>query len=276
MKPALRWFGGKGTIADEIVAIMPPHRCYIEPFGGSLAVLFAKSPAAVEVVNDKHKALVNFYRVLRRRGKALVKHLRCMPWSRAEFERARLVMLGEYVEADELERAALVFLYAYASYGSCAGRQQASGFKADTGQGGSTYLSQWLNAKARLSQCMERLASVTLESRDYKTCIAPWHGKPDALIYCDPPYVRSTRGQATYQHEFGPADHARLARCLCEAKAQVMVSYYDCELVRELYPGWHITKIENALSNARRKEPTAEIVLTNYQPRPSMFEKGAA
>ena len=65
MKPPIRWYGAKTLTAKNIVALMPNHRAYVEPFAGSLAVFFAKSKSKVEVVNDLHSDLVNLYRVMR-------------------------------------------------------------------------------------------------------------------------------------------------------------------------------------------------------------------
>ena len=48
---------GKKKLSKRLAALLPPHRTYVEPFAGSAAVFFAKSPAEVEVLNDaeKHK-----------------------------------------------------------------------------------------------------------------------------------------------------------------------------------------------------------------------------
>lgn len=37
----LKWHGGKHYLAARIVALMPPHTHYVEPFAGGLSVLLA-------------------------------------------------------------------------------------------------------------------------------------------------------------------------------------------------------------------------------------------
>ena len=60
------WFGGKGSpkIKSALLAALPPHRFYVEPFGGGASILLAKPPAEVEVYNDVNRGVVNFFRVL--------------------------------------------------------------------------------------------------------------------------------------------------------------------------------------------------------------------
>ena len=59
------WFGGKAghKIKDAILSALPPHKRYLEPFGGGASILIAKQPAEVEVYNDVNRGVVNFFRV---------------------------------------------------------------------------------------------------------------------------------------------------------------------------------------------------------------------
>lgn len=65
ISPPLKWHGGKHYLAKRIVALMPPHVHYVEPYAGGLSVLLAKDPEGVsEVVNDIHGDLTNFWQCL--------------------------------------------------------------------------------------------------------------------------------------------------------------------------------------------------------------------
>lgn len=44
--------------------LLPPHRVYAEPFAGSAAMLLAKRPAPVEVINDLDGDVANFFAML--------------------------------------------------------------------------------------------------------------------------------------------------------------------------------------------------------------------
>jgi site-specific DNA-adenine methylase len=98
VKPPVAYCGGKTTIADRIVALLPEHGHYVEPFAGSLAVLLAKPPSRMETVNDIDQDLI-FWRVLRDRPGDLERTCGLTPHSRAEHQ------LAYQAADDELEHA---------------------------------------------------------------------------------------------------------------------------------------------------------------------------
>lgn len=58
MRSPIWWFGGKGNMVAKLLPLIPPHRTYVEPYGGGASLLFAKNPSPVEVYNDLNQAVV--------------------------------------------------------------------------------------------------------------------------------------------------------------------------------------------------------------------------
>ena len=67
-----KWVGGKSRLRREIIPILPPHTCYVEPFAGAAWVLFGKPPSEVEVINDIDDQLINFFRVVKEKPEEFV------------------------------------------------------------------------------------------------------------------------------------------------------------------------------------------------------------
>jgi len=93
-RPVVRWHGGKWLRAPWIITHFPPHRVYVEPFGGGGSVLLRKPRAYAEVYNDLDNEVVDLFRVLRDRELAtrLIELLRLTPFARAEFEDRKSVV----------------------------------------------------------------------------------------------------------------------------------------------------------------------------------------
>src|SRR5690625_4153363 len=88
MKPPFPYFGGKTRLAGSIIDLLPPHEHYVEPFGGSLAVLLTKPRSRMETVNDLDGDLQTFWRVLRDQSSELARVCTLTPHSRAEYTAA--------------------------------------------------------------------------------------------------------------------------------------------------------------------------------------------
>jgi DNA adenine methylase len=75
---------------------------------------------------------------------------------------------------------------------------------------------------------------------------------PDALHYCDPPYLGHDQH---YRHQFGSSGHQRLAERLRGVVGMAIVSGYPSPLLEDLYRGWERREKKHAaFGNAQRTE----------------------
>ena len=86
----LNYHGSKYSLAPWILRHLPPHRVYVEPFGGGASVLLRKRRSYAEVYNDLDGEIVNFFRVLRDPALRadLINACRLTPYARDEFDQA--------------------------------------------------------------------------------------------------------------------------------------------------------------------------------------------
>ncbi len=91
MKAVFRYPGSKWGLARWIIDHFPSgyeKLVYLEPFAGSSAVFFNKTPGTVETINDLDSDVVNLFRILRDRPDDFKAALRLTPYSREEYDLA--------------------------------------------------------------------------------------------------------------------------------------------------------------------------------------------
>jgi DNA adenine methylase len=80
--------------------------------------------------------------------------------------------------------------------------------------------------------------------------------RPDALVYCDPPYLMETRRKqrALYHCEFDEDDHWRLLRVLRGLKCMVQLSGYWSSLYAKRLEGWRCIRFQSMTRAGQREE----------------------
>jgi DNA adenine methylase len=264
ISPPLKWHGGKHYLAPRLVALMPRHLHYVEPFAGGLSVLLAKDPDGVsEVVNDIDGSLSNFWRVLRGEEtfRRFERQLAAMPFSETEWRAA-----GQGTGGDAVDNAVRFFVRCRQSL---AGRMDcfAPLSRTRTRRRMNEQVSAWLNAVEGLPAVHARLRRVAVLNRDARDVIRQQDG-PDTLFYLDPPYLGETRASDNvYAHELTAHQHGELLDAVCDCQGKVVLSGYPSGLYDGRLRGWtrHEFTLPNQAAGGTTKRRMTEVAWCNFQ-----------
>jgi len=247
------WMGGKSRIAKRLVATLPEHQCYVEPFAGAANLLFVKDKSETEVLNDINGELVNLFRILRWHPRELFSELFFSLHSRADY--------SSYMSQPgltDIQRAARSWFTIKTAFG---GRAGTSSPVFGYGTTGKAHFRRSVFAAAR--RCHRRLDGVYIENLDFEDCIRRYD-RPHTAFYCDPPYL----GTGGYKAPFGLDDHRRLAVILRSIKGKFLLSVNNDPRIVALYRGCTIRKLAVkytvSLDKSSKAQDRTELVIANY------------
>lgn len=277
--------GNKTAILHILYALYPiRYGRFIDVFGGSGSVLLGNPEICpFEVYNDFDRNLANLFRCMKERTMAVIRELGfCHLNSREDFiairrffeneqfddkylseelrltkilfpppEAKELTEMRKRITADyDVRRAAMFLKLLRFSYSSS----------------GKSYASQPFDIRklfGLISQLQDRMANVVVENQDFETLIKHYD-RPDAFFYLDPPYFST---EDMYEVGFGWDDHVRLRDTLKNIKGKFLLSYNDCDEIRELYNGFSMFDFSRTHSMAQRYEAGKEfkeLLIGNY------------
>ena len=233
MRSVLKYPGSKWRIAQQIVAQIPQHHSYVEPYFGSGAVFFHKKPSNIETINDLDDDVVNLFRIIRENPKPLIKAIELTPFSRTEYEEA----YSQEPDTDSIERARKFLIRCWQGHGFRT-TGEIVGWKNDVqGREAAYAVRHWYHLPQWISVVVERLREVQIEHRPALEVIKRFNNEK-VFIYADPPYVLSTRCRKNYNHEMTDNDHIELLQALIQHKGTAIISGYECDMYNDLLRGW--------------------------------------
>lgn len=259
MKAVLKYPGSKWRIADWIISQMPKHHSYLEPFFGSGAVLFSKSPSKIETVNDLDNKVYKLFKIIRENPDALSRKILETPYSRYEYDQAFEINEND----DDIELSRKFLVQCWQGHGF-----RTNGFKVGwkndvQGREKAYAVSNWNRLPNWIIEATQRLKEVQIENRPATELIKRFRYK-NVLIYADPPYLLSTRTGKQYANEMTDQDHVELLELLLQHPGPVIISGYQNELYDSMLKGWS----KNAMnSNAEyyNGRSRTEVLWMNFQ-----------
>lgn len=255
MTGPLSYIGGKNRLAKRIIALMPEHTTYVEPFAGGAQVLFHKTPSEVEVINDLDFDVVNFFRVCQWHYEELVRYLRFCLVSRK--------LHGLHANSDpatltDVQRAGRFFYLLKNSFGGLILKQQYHYGVVQNPNYNPERIPEIIE------QTHRRLARVQIESLPYEEVLEKYD-RPATLFYLDPPYWQ----RKLYRFNFTNQDFVNLDRRLKTIRGRFILSLDDHPEVRKLFAKWHMRRVD--LAYTAKKETSrryGELLIMNFQPSP--------
>jgi DNA adenine methylase len=240
-----RYAGGKFYARKLILAQIPSHTVYIEPFAGGGSIFFAKEKVKFNQLNDVDKELVNVYKTIRDNPNGLISFLkkRSEKESRIPKKLTSGVSIGdplpatkelhrffklEFSPQNKLERAGRWFYLNRTSYSGIMNSQNMYwGY-------GDKFSMQPKNWPQNILRTNQKLKGVEITNFDFEDVID--NAPDDALLFIDPPYFNADQDKF-YQHFFSKEDHYRLEECLKRNndRLKLFVTYDNIPEIRELY-----------------------------------------
>ena len=253
MKGPVAYIGGKNRIANDIIAIFPAHRTFVEVFAGGAQVLFHKEPSKVEVLNDLDGDVVTFFRVCQLHHGELVRYLKFLLISREWFD---LLQAQDPNALTDVQRAARFFYLQKNAYAGLVRKRKFGYSVAEPSRFNPDSVPQLIE------ETHKRLARVQIEQLPYEQ-ILKRYDRPASLFYLDPPYF----GRKLYNFNFAAADFAELAKRLAKLQGKFVLSLNDVPEVRRIFHQFHVREIELAYTAQQAAgKRFRELLITNYKP----------
>jgi len=181
------YVGGKFYMLKYILPLIPEHKYYIEPFGGSGKVLLNKKPSLIEVYNDIDWQISNLFYVVTFHFEEFYHKVSNLVYSRVlyrEFYKDLRTITSQpatELKLGDVDRAVKTY---FTHANAFSGKPNNIAFANETNRGLIFY-----RKIPQLSAIHERLKNVFIECTDFTVLIKRFLDKKEAFFYFDPPYL---------------------------------------------------------------------------------------
>ena len=263
IKSPLRYPGGKSRAVNLIANLLPEFDEFREPFlGGGSVFIYAKQrfPSKKFWVNDLYYELFKFWEMTQKDVDALI--IQIYEWkNKFPIGKELHTFLNENLNRfNDIERAAAFFIYNRITF---SGTSLSGGFSNGAFTGRFTE-----SSIQRLNEFAQVINGSKITNYDYKELLKK-EGE-NVFIFLDPPYFSATKsalyGKNGNMHK--SFDHARFAENMRNCKHNWLITYDDCEYIRDLFSfanviPWNLTYgMRNVNENSDQNGK--EIFISNY------------
>ena len=204
--------GSKASIRNQIYSLFNKlnFNTYVEPFVGGGSIYFGYDwEGKKTVINDIDKNLIRSYNILKRGISGDIE----------KYNTGDIPKLKSFVSRPQSSDLGFIVKFRI-----CSNNTFGSTGRGDIYKGTNPYL--MLKKK---DEYKEKLKNTTILSQDYKTVIRKYDN-PNALIYLDPPYEKSTK-----LYKDGDMNFEELSKVLNSVKGKFILSINDSPNIKNLF-----------------------------------------
>lgn len=257
MKTCIKYWGGKQQLTPKLLAAIPEHLTYNEPFFGGGALFFAKPSSPNEAINDINDNMVNFYRQLKRNFPALHEEVDLTLFSEFQHNQA-CELWKDGTDQDKLMRAWAVFVLSHQSFSGMLG----SSWAASRSKNQAAYFQR---VKQNFDErYVRRLEHTQIFCRDALSVI-DLMDSPDTFHFIDPPYYNSDCG---HYEGYSLNDFENLLKRLLNVKGKFLLTTYPSEILEQYtqQAGWRTVSHEMHKSAGFQADNNkVEVFTMNYE-----------
>jgi len=255
-KPMFAYYGGKVTLARQILKLIPPHKQYVEPFFGGGAVFFAKPLAKYNYINDINNEIINIYLQAIAHKDEFVEIFKKLPFIHIATRKSIKKLLLN--DADPFFRAVMHMYLLTISY-------------SHNLSGGPAFAKNRSRSPVNLIKDLdikiEKIRRCDIFNMDAIYIIKLFDDK-DTFFYLDPPYPGTNQGHYKgYTYE----DYERLLNALYDIKGKFILSSYQSNAEKyNLHKKFNVRYIQKPLSASKikigcKKRKKIEALVYNYE-----------
>ena len=269
MKTPITYYGGKQQLASQIIAMIPTHKIYCEPYFGGGAVFFAKGASFLEVINDKNDLLITFYKQCMTNFDALQQKIQTTLHSESEYNRAKRI----YNSPKWHKKIDIAWAVWMVTNMSVMGTPR-GGWKRDNGTGGSHIGIGMENYRSAFTkQVHSRLKHVQISCRDAIDVIRE-RDTADTFFYLEPPYINCDQ---KHYNGYTKKDFQELLDTLSGIQGRFILSNFWSDMLGQYIERqkWNYKVVERKcmipamISQPRRKK---EVLTYNFDIEPTLFD----
>lgn len=251
IKSPIKWAGGKSRVMPQLLKHLPKADCLIEPFVGS-GTVFLNTEYRRYILCDSNRALINFFRVLTSDTERLIDATRGMflGGNNGEqyYERRELFNSMQWSDTGKADAALLyAALFLYLNRHSFNGIYRVN-LKGEHNVPFGKYVAPYFPAdEMRLfAEKAKETKAVFIHSDFRHSILDAMQSSPDAVIYCDPPYIPTSKTASftAYGKPFTLDDHRSLVRHLLHVNQRhgirAVISNSDTPETREIYSAFNL------------------------------------